>query len=180
MFASPDFVRVGACMRSASREAAQCRRSRRALHWLADEGLMSGSQPTFGHYATARGRRAEDGRQRSSLAHADPRRWTHLAGFLSCLRRQPPCRNAVVKTIEPRPDCVGHNAWIAGGGIRDACPNETFDVKALFRPSPPGIAVAGEDSVVLVADRNITHGRKQGTESRIDGRLPKYLLSQSQ
>lgn len=70
-----------------------------------------------------------------------PRR--RVRAFLSILRSQPPCRNAIVETIEPLADRVGHNVWIASGGMRNACPNEIFDIKASFRSCPPVSAVAG-------------------------------------
>ncbi|SPD37729.1 protein of unknown function (plasmid) [Cupriavidus taiwanensis] len=50
----------------------------------------------------------------------------------------------LIETIEPLPDRVGHNAWIASGGIRNTCPNEIFDVKASFRLTPPRHRGRGE------------------------------------
>lgn len=115
------------------------------------------------------------GRQWSSLAARSLRAGPAWAGFLSLLRRQPPCRNALVETHEPLPDCVGHSAWIASRRIGNACPNETFDVKALFRPSPPGIAAAGEDSEVLVADRDVTHGADREWSAVLTAASPNFL-----
>lgn len=38
------------------------------------------------------------------------------------------------------------------------------------------MAVAGVDSEVLVADRDVTHGEENRMESRIDGRLADFLI----
>lgn len=92
----------------------------------------------------------------------------------SLLRRQPPYRSAV-EAIEPLPDRVGHSPWIASSDIRHACPNEIFDVKALFRRSPPGIAVTCEDREVLAAERDVTHGEDTEWSPVFDGSLADFL-----